>query len=362
MGHSQFKLSKMPIDEIIEKTILASVMDNGFWHRWIVHGIDETYIKSSISKMINVKGWTETLASKALEHSNLAKNYEESGDLPQAEYHFCKASIYYNLAQWVFPEPNKVRAEWYNRCLEQFDLADMVSEDSISRHTLAIEGKNYGGRLRIPNGELSGVVILIIPTDSTKEEFYLYEQDFAKEGFVVISFDGPGQGETLLLNGHKADIESWEQFTKGVIEFSWANFPDLPLNLFGTSSGGAWAIESSKNPLVSKTSIVSPPPKFKNSIRLPDYFRERMENMLVDFEIGNLPTFDNAEEIGNILMFHGGKDLLVNEEELIELFNRFSPEKRFITYENEGHCCNFKLAEIRHRTSNWFKGVALNEI
>lgn len=362
MEMSPKNLRNMPTNEIIEKTILASIMNNGFWHRWIAHGIEGEFIESNKSNMINVTGWTETLSRRALEHSKLAKGLEDLDASYRAEYHYYKAGIYYNLAQWVFPAPNKDRMEWYERCLEQFDLADQVSVDNISRLTLTIEDKIYGGRLRVPKGELSGVVILVIPTDSTKEEFYLYEQDFAKEGFVVISFDGSGQGETLLLHGHKADMESWEQFTNGVVEFSNANFPDLPINLFGTSSGGAWAIEASRNPLVSKASVVSPPPSFINNIRLPDYFRERMGNMLVDFEKGNLPTFDNAEEIDNILMFHGGNDLLVNEEELIELFDRFSPQKRFITYENEDHCCNYKLDEIRHRSSKWFKGVDLNAI
>lgn len=355
-------LGKMSTDVIIEKTIFTSVMDNGFWDRWIVHGIDEAFIKENKTKMINVDGWTETLSNKAQEYSKRAKELEEAGDKLQAEQNYRKAGIYYNLVQWVFPEPAGKRAEWYERCLETFRLADLVSEDEIIHHTLTINEKSYGGRIRIPNKEVEGVVILVIPTDSTKEEFYLYEQDFAEEGFVVISFDGTGQGETLLIHGHKADIETWEQFMNGVVHFASAQFPNLSINLFGTSSGGAWAMEGSRNSLVSKTAVVSPPPKFKNNVRLPDYFRERMNNMLVDFDKGSLPLFQHAEEIDDIVVFHGGKDLLVIEDELKELFNQFSPEKRFITYEEEAHCCNYKLGEIRHRTAEWFKGRNIHEI
>ncbi|WP_138420406.1 alpha/beta hydrolase [Aquibacillus sediminis] len=362
MEKLQNKLRKMPTNEIIDKTIFASVMDNGFWHRWIAHGVDETFINSSKSKMVNVKGWTEILSNKAMEHSNLAKGFEKSGDAQLAEYHYGKAGIYYNLAQWVFPEPNQDRLEWYNRCLEQFNLADNVSEDKVSRHTLTIEGKKYGGRIRIPKGEKLGVVILVMPTDSTKEEFHLYEQDFAKEGYVVVSFDGTGQGETLLVNGHKADLESWEDFIKGIVEFAASKFSDLPINLFGTSSGGAWAIEGSRHPYVSKVVTVSPPPKYATNIKLPDYFRERMSNMLVDFEKGHLPSFDDVSEIKDIVVFHGGKDLLINGKELVELYDQFSSEKRFITYDEEGHCCNFKLGEIRHRSAEWFKGGDIYDI
>ncbi|BDH60733.1 hypothetical protein MTP04_08630 [Lysinibacillus sp. PLM2] len=353
---------KISTDVLIEKTILASVLDNGFWHRWIVHGIDKEFIEENKSKMINLKGWTETLAVRASDYLNMAQKCLETGDSLQAEKNYRKAGIYYNLIQWVFPESNEQRTEWYQRCIEQFSIADQVSKDKIFRHTLNINGKKYGGRIRVPNGDIAGIVILIIPIDSTKEELYLYEEDFSKSGFIVISFDGPGQGETLHIHRQKADFDSWESFTNGVIEYANTNFPNLPINLFGTSSGGAWAIEASKHPLVAKTISVSPPTKYQSDIRLPDYFKERMNNMLENFEKGFLPQFENVEKVGSILVFHGGKDLLVNEEELIELFNRFATEKRFITYKDEGHCCNFKLEEIRYRASEWFKGRNIHDI
>lgn len=362
MEKVESQLGKMSIDVIIEKTILASVLDNGFWHRWIVHGIDEDFVKENKSKMINVKGWTGALENRALNHEKLGKKFELAGDNQQAEFHYRKAGIYLNLAQWVFPTAKGVRAEWYQRCIEQFYRADRVSKDDIKYCTLRIDSNNYEGRIRVPKGDIYGVVILVTPTDSTKEEFYLYEQDFAEEGFVVITFDGAGQGETLLMNGHKADFESWEQFMKGVVEFAHNEFPSLAINLWGTSSGGAWAMEGSKHPLVSKIVTVSPPTKYTSTVKLPDYFKERMSNMLVDFEVGHLPTFEDVTGISNILVFHGGKDLLISEPDLINAYNHFQPEKRFITYEEEGHCCNFKLGEIRHRSAEWFKGADINDI
>nr|WP_106779509.1 alpha/beta hydrolase [Lysinibacillus timonensis] len=354
--------SKLTTDVIIEKTILASVLDNGFWDRWIVHGIEEKFINENKSKMINLEGWIKTLESKALEHYDTAKEYDIKSDTNMAEYHYRKAGIYYNLIQWVFPLPSGSRVEWYRRCLEQFYYADKVSKDEITYHTLAINNKDYEGRIRIPARQVYGVVLLITPTDCTKEEFYLYEKDFAEEGFVVVSFDGAGQGETLLINGHKADFESWNHFMKGIVEYTHNEFPNLNINLFGTSSGGAWAIEGSKHPLVSKIVTVSPPTKYTSAVKLPDYFKERISNMLVDFEVGHLPSFEEVSNINNILVFHGGKDLLISEEDLVNAYNQFKQEKRFITYEDEGHCCNYKLHEIRQRSAEWFKGVNINDV
>ena len=149
-------LTGMSTETIIEKTILASVMDTGFWHRWMVHGIDEDFVKENKSKMINVKGWTGALETRALHHEKLAKEFDLAGDNQQAEFHYRKAGIYLNLAQWVFPTAEGVRAEWYKRCVEQFYSADRVSKDDITYHTLTIEGKDYEGRIRVPEGKHMG--------------------------------------------------------------------------------------------------------------------------------------------------------------------------------------------------------------
>ncbi|MEH7381328.1 alpha/beta hydrolase [Bacillus sp. JJ1533] len=364
MEKLQTKLQEMSTDTIIKKTILASMMDNGFWSRWYVHGIDEDFVKAHKSKMITAKGWVTELSNKAQEYKEKADTFKSSNDFAKAEENYRKAGIYLNLAQWVYPEPHGIRADWYKKCLDLFDLADEVSAGEVFRHTLTINGKNYGGRIHLPESEPQGVVILVTPTDSTKEEFYLYEQDFVNEGLVVISFDGTGQGETLMVHGHKADYQSWKEFTKGVVEFAHLKFPNLSINLFGTSSGGAWAIEASRHPLVDKIVSVSPPTRYASNIRLPDYFRNRMSNMLVDFDTGYLPTFeeDSVSDISNIVIVHGEKDLLIDGKELKRVYNNFDEEKRFIIYENEAHCCDNKLGEIRHRSAEWFKGVNINDI
>jgi hypothetical protein len=346
----------------LKKTILASVMNNGFWERWITHGIDKDYILRNRSKMTSLENWAERLQVKALEHSQLAKEFQDAGDFVQAEFNYRTAGLYYDLIHWVYPVPEGDKIEWYKKCLEQFGLADIVTPDLISYHTLVVDGKKHEGRIRFPQTTPAGVVIISTPIDSAKEEMFTYELDFVREGFVVVSFDGTGQGETLLIHGHKASPTTWYKYVRELVEFTNNMFPDLPINVFGTSSGGSWAIEASRHPLVTRTVVVSPAPKVIIDENLPDYFQERLHNILEDFYKGSLPEVNDLQEIDNIVVFHGAKDLLVNADELHAFYTRFSPEKRFITYEEEGHCCNFKLPEIRHRVSNWFKGADINEI
>jgi pimeloyl-ACP methyl ester carboxylesterase len=50
-------------------------------------------------------------------------------------------------------------------------------------------------------------VVLIPGLDSTKEEFFFFEQSFLDRGMATVSLDGPGQGETGLTLPIRADYE-----------------------------------------------------------------------------------------------------------------------------------------------------------
>lgn len=350
---------KIPSSITIQKTLLTSVMQEGFWSRWFTHGIESDYIRQNRMKLATLDGWISTLSNRAADLSNLATINKQEKRTVEAEEYYRLSGLYYNLLQWVFPEPDKSKANWYKLCLMQFDKADNVSETQVTRPVLTLDGKKYSGRVNAPTSP-SGVVIIINPIDSTKEELYTYEKDFVNSGLVVVSFDGAGQGETLISNNVKADFQSWSSLIEGVIDFAKQEFPNLPINIFGTSTGATWVLEASKNPLVNKVVAVSPAPK--HDVKMPEYFKERMSNMLVDFNTPFLPNLQDLEGVSNVLLFHGEKDVMVENDEIIYIYNKIQEPKRLISYKDEGHCCDNKLQEVRQRSITWFEGEDINGI
>jgi pimeloyl-ACP methyl ester carboxylesterase len=268
-----------------------------------------------------------------------------------AEYHYRIAGLYYNLLQWLFPSTGDEKRKWFARCKEMFKHADRLSEDHIIDVSVQIAENHCFGRIHEPIMP-KGCVVIINPIDSSKEELFTYEMDFANKGFVTVSFDGPGQGETYVVNEGKATRQNWRAFVNGVIDYSAAKYPELDIYLFGTSSGAAWALEGSLHPKVSKAVAVSP--ACKNEMKLPDYFLERMSYWLDDLDDGFLPQPDHLSLAGPILLFHGNKDVMVKDEDIYHLFNKLRSGSRLIEYEDEGHCCNFKLAEIRGKSAMWY--------
>lgn len=345
-------LDSSNVQGTIQQTIMTSSLFEGFWDRWIAHGLESEAAKQIRGKCRSLEQWIDQLNGYAFEYESKARSYHDRNMLREAEYFYRLSGFAYYLIQWIFPETCSQKQDWFSRCKERFRKADELASDEIVETTIQVDGQECFGRVRIP-ALPKGCIIIVNPIDSAKEELFTYELDFVKEGFVTVSFDGPGQGETYVFNQSKASRSCWALFVHHVIDFTASRFPDLPIHLFGTSSGAAWAIQGSCHPRVSKTVSVSP--ACHNTL-LPGYFQGRMSYIVENLERGFLPKPEDFQRCGPILLFHGKKDVMVKDDDIHALYQKLPNRKRLIQYEQEGHCCNYKLGEIRKIAVEWMQG------
>ncbi|OIK09981.1 alpha/beta hydrolase [Bacillus sp. MUM 13] len=340
----------------IDKTLLTAGLMDGFWDRWLVHGVEKEDLErirsSRFTKDKWLNGWNELANKKIIE----ASKYKQMKEFNEAELKLQTAGLYFQLNQWLIPERNKEKAHWANVSLRAFELADSVSEYETTYAHFPLDMYQCYGRIRYPENPV-GVVIIINPLDSSKEELFTYEVDFLKRDFITVSFDGPGQGQTFISSGLRGSIKSWETFMDDLIDFTYSQFSFLPIHLFGTSSGAAWAVYGSCNPKIFK--VVGVSPAFKNEeIRLPDYFMERTSFILE--EASMLPSYERMDFINPVLLVHGKKDVMVSDENIYSLYEQLPDGKSLLEFEHEGHCCNYKLQEIRELAAKWFKEGTIN--
>jgi hypothetical protein len=335
----------------IQQTLMTSLLFEGFWDRWIAHGIERPAAAMFRGELKSLGHWTRLLAERSKEYETSADSFLTQGTPKDAERLYRTAGLHYNLIQWIFPETCSDKREWYNKCKEQFKLADAITKDRIEEAVVRVNGKQCYGRIRIPE-DPKGCVIIINPIDSSKEELFTYEMDFAAKGFVTVSFDGPGQGESYVLNGHKATLSGWDLFVRHVIDFTAERFPFLSIHLFGTSSGASWAIHGSRHPKVNKVVAVSP--ACGSDVKMPEYFTQRMSYILDDNTETILPDLTHLQTDKRILLFHGNQDVMVKDEDMYRLYKNLPFGKRLVEYESEGHCCNFKLNELRQDAIRWY--------
>jgi len=340
-----------PSMSTIEKTLLTANLFDGFWDRWIVHGVEKEDLVTIRSTISTKKEWIYSWESLANQKVLEARELVENKRVREAELKYRTAGLYYQLLQWLLPEANDEKIYWLNLSMRNFHEADRLSSRKTTYDMLHIDDELYFGRIRVPANP-KGVVLIINPLDSAKEELFSYELDFLEKGFVTVSFDGPGQGQTYAYMGIKGTKNRYEKFIDSIIDYAVQHFSNLPVYLFGTSSGAAWALYGSCNPHVKKVVAVSPAfPSRK--ITLPDYFMERTIYVLE--ELNALPDFDSLDFNKPVLLVHGKQDVMVSDEEIHQLYQRLPKGERFyLEYEDEGHCCNYKLPEIRQYATLWF--------
>ncbi|MFB5191913.1 alpha/beta hydrolase [Alicyclobacillus fastidiosus] len=335
----------------IEKSIRTASLIDGFWERWLVHGIDPIDLSEIRPRLINLDDWVENWSHAANKKARLAEELKRKGSLVDAEFTYRTAGLYYNLAQWIFPDRCQEKERLFSLCNSNFDKADQLSIIETMYPSLEIDHKKCTGRARTPKNP-KGCIIIINPIDSSKEELFLYERDFLDSGYATISFDGPGQGETFVRQGLKATQSNWEYFIDRVIEHTATFFPTVPLFLFGTSLGASWVVYGSCNRKIEKALAVSPA-FARKQIKMPDYFTGRMDCVLGDGK-EPVPDFEQLNYRSPIFLVHGRRDAMVQSSDIYRLYGMLPDGKRLIEYQEEMHCCNNKLSEIRQLATQWY--------
>ncbi|WAH36786.1 alpha/beta hydrolase [Alicyclobacillus dauci] len=294
-----------------------------------------------------INNWSELAQAKI----EVAETHQRKGLVGDAELTLRTAGLYYNLAQWIFPERCSQKQHLFHLSRDAFRRADMLSDIETRYVKLDIDDNQCIGRIRIPS-EPRGCVIIINPIDSSKEELFTYEKDFLDAHYVTISFDGPGQGETYVTNGLKATYKNWSEFVNKLIEYTVEHFPTIPAFIFGTSFGASWVIYGSCHPNISKAVAVSPAFD-RQRMSMPDYFNERM-NCIHGDDKDPFPDFEKLHYRNPVFLFHGGRDRMVKRSDIYHLYEMLPEGSRLIEYEEEMHCCNYKLREIRELAIEWY--------
>ena len=340
-------------EAIITRTLRTAVLIHAFWDRWLVHGIALRDLDQIRNSLTSIENWTDGWLLVAQRIETSAKHLASQQSWSEAEHMFRVASLYYNLIHWIHPDRNEGKQYWYEECMRTSQHADALSPIETRYASFKVNHHTCSGRIRVPI-QPKGCIVIINPIDSTKEELFTYETDFIRAGFVTVSFDGPGQGETYTRNGLKGTKDRWELFMERLIAFTANEFPHLSIHLFGTSLGASWAIYGSGHPLITNTAVVSPAVEFER-LHLPTYFLERMDfSCTLVPENRAIPDFKRIKYRSPVLIFHGKKDQMVLSPDMYHLYESLPPGKRIVEYEDEGHCCNHKLAEIRQQAIRWF--------
>lgn len=147
------------------------------------------------------------------------------------------AAFYYRFAEFFCFEDKAEKRRLFDNFLSLFYRS--MESDTIERHEIKYTG-GFLKAIRIKGADPGkGTIVIHGGGDSFVEEFYLSVRGLMDEGFEIIMFEGPGQGEPLQRHNIKMTHE-WEKPVKAVLDY----FRLDGATLIGISLGGYFALRA----------------------------------------------------------------------------------------------------------------------
>ncbi len=185
-------------------------------NRWLTYW-DEEEVRRIAADISDLATWKSVMLQTA-------KTAEQEGRA-------LNAAFFYRAAEFFIApdDPDKLTA--YNRFRELFYAE--VNDPMMTRVDIPYENTTLPALLFPAQGRKRDTVLVHGGFDSFKEEFIEMAETFTKQGLEFVLFEGPGQGEPLMLN-HIAMPANWERPVGAILDHLGIS----SCSLIGISLGG----------------------------------------------------------------------------------------------------------------------------
>ncbi|WP_326522421.1 alpha/beta fold hydrolase [Faecalispora sporosphaeroides] len=160
------------------------------------------------------------------------------GDTALAENRTKNAIAYYRMSEFFMADGDPDKLLYYQKATALFykEYQDYFSSGLVERMEAIYEGVKLPILHVRPEGKRRDVILLHGGNDSYFEELFFPMLYWARQGFEVYLFEGPGQGGVVREQGKKFTHE-WERPVKAVLDAIGEN----EVTIVGASLGGMLA-------------------------------------------------------------------------------------------------------------------------
>ncbi len=181
---------------------------NNWAPRFTAQGVDPNDFQRTTAGLERWEEWIGAWCAAGDVHADLAREAEAKSRHLTAGHAWVRAALCYHFAKFVWIVDMKQHYATEDRAIAALYAAHRLLDPTAERIEVSFEGAKMAANLRRPPGAARPPLVLVVPgLDSTKEEFFWWEQVFLDRGLATLSIDGPGQGETGRLLHIRHDWE-----------------------------------------------------------------------------------------------------------------------------------------------------------
>jgi 2,6-dihydroxypseudooxynicotine hydrolase len=326
------------------------------------HGVTPAELDQVLGRITSLESWADEWESLARAREQGGRDALALGDRAAAAQRFLTASAAYNFAQYVMFIDRDRKKQLHQGCVRAYASAAPHFDIPAVPFEAPFRNRLIKGYLRVPHGDgPHPVVVIFNGTNAVKEELHWWSDHYLERGIAVVSFDGPGLGETFHRLSYVAEprpvgvaimnhIESYPELDPGAVGY------------MGLSLGGYCAIRmAGHDHRVRAVAAVSPPYSADVywNVTLAAMRRELASLYDMDeAEMGKhihrislestLPTFDRP-----LMLSGGGHDMITPGEESLRIFDAAHCERELVFYPRGAHDCFNVLSDLRPRMVGW---------
>ena len=318
--------------------------------RFHVNGhLDYSRLRHILSPIRHLDSWYPVWSREAAEELERAGQAGKAGRRISAADHYLRASMLYHFGAYLTrpgtPERTAgkdLRVKAYREGVRFLDHMEPIE--------VPYSGKTLPGYLHRPaSGTKPPCVIMIDGADSVKEEYHNWATQFARRGMAVVTFDGPGQGESLARGIHMRP-ERFEEALTAVVDYleTRSDVDASRVGAWGSSMGGFLVSRAAafERRLACAVSLGG----FYDFRDFPRWYLSTQINVQEDLGLATLRETREyvaarcslkgvAEKIQcPYLVIHGALDELVTTDEARQMAGE-APRGEFALFEEAYHTC-----------------------
>ena len=338
---------------------------NNWAPRFTSQGVDYNDFFRTTSGVEKWDDWCRAWCATGDVHLDLAVKAQAAGNSVSAGEAYIGAALCYHFGKFLFQDHYDEYLAAGRKSIDAFAKGLKLLDPTAERLEIPFDGATMVGTLRRPSGSSRQPLVMLLPgLDSTKEEFFYWENVFLKRGLATLSLDGPGQGEC----GYQMRIRpDYEAAITTVLDYLKKR-TDLDLKrvgLAGVSLGGYYA---------PRAAAFEPSVKAAVGNCGPWNWAECWQHLPMltrTAYIHHSGSKDEAEALVKanqislegiahkikqpVLIIHGKLDRLIPWEQAHKIMNAIGPNAHLAMFENGNHVCNNIPYIYRPLTADWLK-------